>query len=249
MNQRFASQHWPKRDAIGQRLRIVGRQGDGAWVTVVGIAPNIAQNRLTRQFDPLVYLPYPRRTIESPRAFGDRWLLVRTSLPPSALVNDFRNQVATIDPEQSIGIGPVPLTTLMSRSHQFKAFTTTLFLIFAAVALLLASIGLHAVIAYSVRRRTQEMGIRLAIGASAGDILGLVAREGMAPLGIGLAIGLIGSLGINRLLQLQLIQVSPGDPLTYAIATMVLVASAALGCWFPARRAMTVDPAIALRHE
>jgi putative ABC transport system permease protein len=137
----------------------------------------------------------------------------------------------------------------MSRSHQFKAFTTTLFLIFAAVALLLASVGLHAVIAYSVRRRTHEMGIRLAIGASAGDILSLVAREGMAPLGIGLAIGLIGSLGINRLLQLQLIQVSPGDPLTYAIATVVLVASAALGCWIPARRAMTVDPAIALRHE
>jgi putative ABC transport system permease protein len=89
----------------------------------------------------------------------------------------------------------------------------------------------------------------MAIGASAGDILSLVAREGMAPLGIGLAIGLIGSLGINRLLQLQLIQVSPGDPLTYAIATVVLVASAALGCWIPARRAMTVDPAIALRHE
>ena len=249
VNERFASQHWPNRDAIGQRLRIVGRQGDGAWMTVVGIAPNIAQNRLTRQFDPLVYLPYPRRGIESPRAFGDRWLLVRAGLPPSALVNDFRNQVAAIDPEQSIGIGPVPLTTLMSRSHQFKAFTTTLFLIFAAVALLLASVGLHAVIAYSVRRRTQEMGIRLAIGASAGDILSLVAREGMAPLGIGLAIGLIGSLGINRLLQLQLIQVSPGDPLTYAIATVVLVASAALGCWIPARRAMTVDPAIALRHE
>ena len=249
VNQRFASQHWPNRDAIGQRLRIGGRPDDGAWVTVVGIAPNIAQNRLTRQFDPLVYLPYPRRTIESPRAFGDRWLLVRASLPPSALVNDFRNQVAAIDPEQSIGIGPVPLTTLISRSHQFKAFTTTLFLIFAAVALLLASVGLHAVIAYSVRRRTQEMGIRLAIGATAGDILRLVAREGMAPLGIGLAIGLVGSLGINRLLQLQLIQVSPGDPLTYAIATVVLVASAALGCWIPARRAMGVDPAIALRHE
>ena len=249
VNQRFASQHWPNRDAIGQRFRIVGRQGDGEWLTVVGIAPNIAQNRLTRQFDPLVYLPYPRRTIESPRAFGDRWLLVRASLPPSALVDDFRNQVAAIDPEQSIGIGPMPLATLMSRSHQFKAFTTTLFLIFAAVALLLASVGLHAVIAYSVRRRTQEMGIRLAMGATAGDILRLVARESMVPLGIGLAIGLIGSLGINRLLQAQLIQVSPGDPLTYAMATAVLVASAALGCWIPARRAMTVDPAIALRHE
>ena len=137
---------------------------------------------------------------------------------------------------------------LMSRNYQFKAFTTTLFLIFAAIALLLASIGLHAVIAYSVSRRTQEMGIRLAVGATARDILTLVMRQGLLPLGIGLAIGLAGSLGINRLLQSQLVEVSPGDPLTYGIATMVLVASAVLGCWIPARRAMRLDPLVALRR-
>jgi len=249
VNERFARQHWPGGDAIGQRLRLVDRQGDGDWMTVIGIAPNIAQNRLTRQLDPLVYVPYPQRAIESPRAFGDRWLLVRTGLPPVTLVNSFRSALTAIDPEQSIGIGPAPLSDLISRSSQFKAFTTTLFLIFAAVALLLASIGLHAVIAYSVRRRTQEMGIRLAIGATTHDILGLVAREGMAPVGIGLAVGLIASLGSNRLLEAQLIQVSPVDPLTYAIATAVLVASAAVGCWIPVRRAMNVDPVIALRHD
>ena len=198
--------------------------------------------------DPLVYLPYPQRATESPRAFGDRWLLLRTSLPPSSLVSSIRSEIAAIDPEQSIGIGPVPLIRLMSRSYQFKAFTATLFLIFAVIALLLASIGLHAVIAYSVSRRTQEMGIRLAIGATARDILTLVMQQGMLPLAMGLAIGLPGSLGINRLLQSQLIQVSPGDPLTYAIATMMLVASAALGCWIPARRAMRLDPLVALRQ-
>jgi putative ABC transport system permease protein len=138
---------------------------------------------------------------------------------------------------------------LMSRNYQFKAFTTTLFMIFAAIALLLASIGLHAVIAYSVSRRTQEMGIRLAIGATAGDILALVMRQGMRPFGAGLAVGLAGSLGINGLLQSQLVQVSPGDPLTYAIATVVLVVSAALGCWIPARRAMRLDPLAALRQH
>ena len=249
VNERFASQHWPAGDAIGRRLRLAGRQGIGDWMTVVGIVPNIAQDRMTRQFDPLVYLPFPQRpALETPRAFGDRWLLVRTSTSPAALVSSFRREITAIDPEQSIGIGPVPLVRLMSRNYQFKAFTTTLFLIFAVIALLLASIGLHAVIAYSVSRRTQEMGIRLAIGATAGDILALVMRQGMRPLGIGLGIGLVGSLGMNQLLQSQLVEVSPGDPLTYAIATVVLVASAALGCVIPARRAMRLDPLIALRQ-
>jgi putative ABC transport system permease protein len=167
---------------------------------------------------------------------------------PEDLTNSFRRAVAAVDPEQSIGFGPAPLIRLMSRSYQFKAFTTTLFLIFAAIALLLASIGLHAVIAYSVSRRTQEMGIRLAIGATARDILALVMRQGMRPLGIGLVIGLAGSLGVNRLLQSQLVQVSAADPLTYGIAVLVLAASAAVGCWIPARRAMKLDPLVALRH-
>ncbi|HEU4993504.1 MAG TPA: FtsX-like permease family protein [Gemmatimonadaceae bacterium] len=249
VNERFASEHWPEGNAIGGRLRLAGRQGTGDWMTIVGIVPNIVQNRLTRQVDPLVYLPFPQRPdLESPRAFGDRWLLVRTSTAATALVNSFRSEITAIDPEQSIGIGPLPLIQLMSRSYQFKAFTTTLFLICAAMALLLASIGLHAVIAYSVSRRTQEMGIRLAIGATAGDILALVMRQGMLPLSVGLAIGLVGSLGLNQLLQSQLVEVSPGDPLTYVIATLVLVASAALGCAIPARRAMRLDPVVALRQ-
>jgi putative ABC transport system permease protein len=249
VNQRFASEHWPPGDAIGRRLRLTGRQGAGEWMTVIGIAPNITQNRMTRQLDPLVYLPYPERpALETPRAFGDRWLLIRTSTPPDNVASSFRREVTAVDSEQSIGTGPVPLIRLMSRSYQFKAFTTTLFLVFAALALLLAAIGLYAVIAYSVSRRTQEMGIRLAIGATSGDILTLVMRQGMLPLGIGLVIGLIGSLGINQLLQSQLVHVSAADPLSHGVATLVLIASAALGCWIPARRAMRVDPLVALRQ-
>ena len=250
VNERFAKQHWPTTDPIGRRIRLTGRDGSGAWATVVGVVPNIAQNRITRQFDPLIYMPFPEHpATESPRAFGDRWLLVRTSVPPASLVNSFRREIGAIDPEQSIGFGPIPLMQLMSRTYQFKAFTTTLFLLFAAIALLLASIGLHAVIAYSVSRRTHEMGIRLAVGATARDILALVMREGLRPLGVGLAIGLAGSLGVNRLLQSQLVQVSPGDPVTYGIATIVLVLSAALGCWIPARRAMKLDPLVALKQQ
>jgi putative ABC transport system permease protein len=128
-------------------------------------------------------------------------------------------------------------------------FYGSMFLIFAAIALLLASIGLYAVIAHSVSQRTQEIGIRMAVGAKARDILKLVFAQGMIPLGIGLALGLAASLAVNRVLKSMLVQISPSDPITLMVASAVLILSATLGCWIPARRAMRVDPAVALRHE
>jgi putative ABC transport system permease protein len=128
-------------------------------------------------------------------------------------------------------------------------FYGSLFLIFAAIALLLASIGLYSVIAHSVSQRTQEIGVRIAIGASTRDILKLVFVQGMIPLGIGLTIGLAASLAVNRLLQSMLVQVSPADPITLVTASAALILSAALGCLIPARRAMRVDPVVALRNE
>jgi putative ABC transport system permease protein len=113
----------------------------------------------------------------------------------------------------------------------------------------LASIGLYSVIAHSGSQRTQEIGVRMAIGATAGDILKLVFVQGMIPLGIGLLIGLAASLAVNRLLQSMLVQVSPADPITLLIASAVLILSATLGCLIPARRAMRVDPVVALRNE
>jgi len=124
-----------------------------------------------------------------------------------------------------------------------------MFLIFAAVALLLASIGLYTVIAHSVTQRTQEIGVRMAIGATTRDILALVLRQGMIPLGIGLAIGLTASLAVNQLLKSMLVQVSPADPVTLLVASGVLILAALLGCLIPARRAIRVDPVDALRHE
>ena len=113
----------------------------------------------------------------------------------------------------------------------------------------MASIGLYTVIAHSVSQRTQEIGIRIAIGATARDILKLVFAQGMLPLAIGLTIGLAASLAVNRLLQSMLVQVSPADPITLAVVSAVLVLSAALGCLIPARRAMRVDPLVALKYE
>jgi putative ABC transport system permease protein len=124
-----------------------------------------------------------------------------------------------------------------------------LFTLFAAVALLLAAVGLYAVVAHAVGRRTQEIGVRMAMGATSLDVLRLVLKQGLAPVGLGLAIGLIGSLGVTPVLRSLLVRVSPADPLTLIGASIVLVAAGVLGCLIPARRAGRVDPAVPLRHE
>ena len=121
--------------------------------------------------------------------------------------------------------------------------------IFALIALLLAAIGLYAVIAHSISQRTKEIGVRMALGAAAGNIRGMVLRDGMLPVAIGMILGLAASLAVNRILQSQLVGVSPYDPATMAGAPMVLILVALLACLIPARRAMNVDPAVALRHE
>jgi ABC-type antimicrobial peptide transport system permease subunit len=142
----------------------------------------------------------------------------------------------------------------MSISERMERFWDSrfyggLFLIFAAIALLLASVGLYTVIAHSVSQRTQEIGIRMAIGGTPRDILKLVVRQGMLPLAIGLTIGLATSFAVNRLLTSVLVQTSPADPVTLVAASGVLILAGTLGCLIPARRAMHVDPVVALRNE
>lgn len=178
---------------------------------------------------------------------GARFFLLRTRVAPESLENAFRREVRAQDADLPI-YGPFPLTERLERYWDSR-FYGVLFLIFAAIALLLASIGLYTVIAHAVSQRAQEIGIRMAIGATARDILRLVFAQGMLPLGIGLAIGLAASLGINRLLQSMLVSISPWDPITLIAASAVLIVAAMLGCVIPARRAMRVDPAVALRYE
>jgi ABC-type antimicrobial peptide transport system permease subunit len=149
----------------------------------------------------------------------------------------------------TIAVGPVSLAENLARSYQYKGVSGGLFLVFAVIALLLASIGLYAVIAHSVNRRTQEIGVRMAIGATRGDIREMIFRQGMLPLGIGLAIGLAASVPVNRVLKSALVQVSPMDPVSLIAASAALIFAAILGCVIPARRAMRVNPVEALRQE
>ena len=177
------------------------------------------------------------------------WVFARTRVPPASLGTAFRHEVQALDADLPIWIGPFTLTERLSAIYWNRGLYGTLFLIFAAMALLLASIGLYAVIAHSVSQQTREIGVRMALGATARDMLSLVFRQGMFPVGIGLTVGLAASLALNRLLQAELVQVSPGDPIVFVVTSVTLILSAALGCYLPARRAARVDPLVALRYE
>jgi putative ABC transport system permease protein len=215
-------------------------------LTVVGVASNVVQNSADRQaHDPVVYRPYrqqPQRAM---------WVIVRAGVPLAALAPAFRREIGAIDADLPIWIGPLALDDLMDAMGNYWRLgnNAALFAVFAAIALFLAAIGLYAVVASAVHRRTQEIGIRIAIGATAQDVLMLVFMQGMLPSAIGLAIGLAGSLAVTPILKTQLVRVSPIDPITLIAAATVLILAAALGCVIPASRAMRVDPIVALRHN
>ncbi len=174
--------------------------------------------------------------------------VARTRVPPGSLGTAFRRAVQAIDADLPT-IGPSTLAASLVSNYRSNRLNGALFLIFAAIALMLASIGLYAVVAHSVSQRTQEIGIRKAMGATARDVLTLVFKQGLLPVGIGLTIGLGAAVVVTPVLRSQLVQVSPTDPLTFVIASTVLIVSATLGCLIPALRAMRIDPMVALRVE
>ena len=244
VNQAFASRHWPGEDPLGKRLRLFGSESESSpWLTVVGVVSNVVQNDRTRQaFDPLVYVPYEQHAQPNMFAF------VRTNVAPANLAAAVRREIYAMDPRLPV---PAlwPLTERFDRAYGFERNVASLLLFFAGVALLLASVGVYTTISFATTRRVREIGVRLAIGATGGDILKLVFRQGTLPVVAGLIIGLAVSLAVTRLVRAQLIGVSPADPITLASASSVLGLCAALGCWMSARRAMRVDPVVALKCE
>ena len=250
MNQSFAARYWPREEPLGKRLRYIDRNKPAEWLTVVGVVPNIMQGDPTRrQFKPLVYLPFR----QAPTALA--YFLLRTGVPPEQVAQAVRAEIQKAGSRRD----PGKFTTLkasfgfdpdrMDRAHSEMGKYAAVAPIFAVMALLLAAVGLYAVIAHSVSQRTKEIGVRMAIGAAAADVREDDLRDGMWPVAIGMILGLAASLAVNRILQSQLVGVSPYDPVTMAAAPAILILVALLACQIPARRAMNVDPAVALRHD
>jgi putative ABC transport system permease protein len=191
--------------------------------------------------DPDIFIPLPERR-------RDLSLLVRTSLDPAGLAPNVRAAIHEIDRTAPV-YNMASMNESMGQQTARSRFTSWLMGIFAVVALVLAMVGVYGVMSYAVTRRTQEIGIRMALGARRGDVLRLIVRQGMLVIFIGIAAGLAASLTLTRLLQTLLYGVTPTDMLTFASVPLVLICVALFACWAPALRASRVDPLIALRNE
>ena len=243
VNESFAAKYWPGEEPLGKRIRVMDENLPGAWLTVVGVVPDVLQNfRQTLERDPLIYVPFA----EKPQR--QTFLVARTGVPPASLSDPFRREVQRIDDNLAV----YEVRTLENRIAESRLGVSLfggIYSVFAGVATLLAAVGLYAVIAHSVNQRRREIGLRMALGATRRDIMRLVFAQGIKPLVPGLAIGLLLALGVKRALPAEVVGVSSGDPVTFIAAIFVLLLAALLGCVVPARRAMRVDPMIALRCE
>ena len=244
VSQRFVTMFFPNDDPIGRRIRLTTVNGSAnvapAWATIIGISPTVRQQYL-QDIDPVVYAP------DRAAAVGIT-LMVRGQSAPGATAPLIRAGLSGLDPDISLG-AIRPLEELMTQSRWGHRVFGVMLTVFAFISLALAAIGLYAVTAYSVAQRTQEIGVRMALGAQGGAVVWLFVKRTMLSLGIGLGVGLVGALGLGRLLQSFLIQTSPTDATTLAGIAVLLTAVSLAACVVPAQRATRVDPVVALRCE
>jgi predicted permease len=238
----LAREYWPNEDPVGKHIRL---DSNDPWATIVGI---VGHTKNTDLAGDTVKGKYYFSMLQSTFLLGANTFLVHTSSDPARASAALRDAVHAVDPTLAVSQMRL-LSDMVARSLAPRRFVVTLLGIFAALALLMAVIGLYGVISYSVAQRTQELGIRMALGAQTREVLGLVIGEGMQLAGAGALIGLGVSLAFSRLLKNQLFRVSAFDPLTFGVMALVLIAAALSACYIPARRATRVDPMEALRYE
>jgi hypothetical protein len=253
INQTMARRYWPKGDAIGRQLRILGLKdeppyqpaaaGSEGWLQIVGVAADARNDGLRSSIKPAVYVPYSLRL----RMFTQ--ILVRTRVPPLSVLRDVRAQLVQIDREQQVmRVRDLEgwITGLPEYAQQ--RLVATLFAIFSVLALVLAAAGLYSVVSYGVATRTNEFGIRMALGAKAADVVRIVLSATSVNVGAGLAAGLVLSLIFDRVAATW-VKESSRDPVILGGVTLLLATVAGLACLAPARRAAAVDPMEALRYE
>jgi putative ABC transport system permease protein len=242
VNEALASQYWPNQDVIGKRLGFEDDPSKQSWREIVGVVGNVKHKGLETEANPEVYLPYQ----QFPRNFMS--VVVRTSSDPLSMIPAIRSQVFTIDKDQPV-FDIMTMDQRVAKSVASSRFVMLLLGAFSVLALGLAALGLYGAMSYLVTQRTQEIGLRMALGARRIDVFKLVVGKGMRLAIIGTAIGLVASLALTRVMGTLLFEVTPTDALTFVIVSVVLLTVALLACYIPARRATNVDPLTSLRYE
>ncbi|HEV2299050.1 MAG TPA: ABC transporter permease [Candidatus Acidoferrales bacterium] len=238
----FVRAYWPDENPIGKRVHLGGTGSKSPWLTIVGVVGHVHYHALEAPSRAELYWP------EDQRPYNTMSLAIRTAQDPLALMQAVKEQVQAVDPDQPI-YQVRTISQLKSEWVSRRFLTLLLVGLFAAFALILAAIGIFGVMAHSVTRRTHEIGIRLALGANPQNVMRMILGQGAALTGIGLAIGLIASFALTRLMSAILYGVSVTDPVTFAAVGVLLMLVALAACYVPARRAMRVDPMVALRYE
>jgi putative ABC transport system permease protein len=242
VTQAMADYFWPGRDPIGQRLRISNGSDQDPWSEVVGVVGDIRQHHLERNPRPALYVPYAQ----------DPWpfvaVVVRTKVDPASAASSVQSAIHAVDPDQPV-YDVRTMKEVESVSIAPQRLQLILLGLFAILALALACTGIYGVMAYFVVQRTREIGVRMALGAQARDVIGMIVGEGLRMALLGAALGLLGSAFLMRVLSGLLFGVTPRDPLTFCAVAAILTGVALLACYIPARRATVLDPLVALRYE
>jgi putative ABC transport system permease protein len=241
INEAFARKHWPNGDAVGKRIKSYGPLDKAPWMEIVGVVQDV-KHELNIPVTPDFYFPYAQDV------WSSMVVVARTKVDPASLANALRQQVWAIDKDQAV-FDVRTMTEVRSISVAMYSSGSVMLGIFAGLALLLASIGIYGVMAFAVTQRTQEIGIRMALGARALDVLKLVIKHGMKLVVLGIAIGLVGSWALTRFMKELLFGVEPTDLLTLSVVSLCLLVAALAACYIPARRATKVEPLEALRYE
>jgi predicted permease len=251
INETMARRFWPDENPLGKRVKLGGPQRPYPWMEIVGIIEDVKHDGLDAPVGPEMYMPYAQTPFSQMPAglrFLSISLVARGGSDHPSLATAMRAEIKALDKDQPI-TNIRTLDQLLANSVSQHRFYLILLAFFGAVALILAAVGMYGVISYTVRQRTHEIGVRMAFGAQAGDVLKLVIRYGMKLTLIGALIGLAGALALTRLMKTLLFEVSATDPLTFAGVSTLLALVALLACYVPARRATKVDPLVALRVE
>ena len=243
ISESLAREKWPNEDPIGHTIEFGNMDGDLRLLTVVGVVGDVRERSLEKPPRPTIYVNYRQR----PQTTYHFSAVVRTAGDPASVIASARKIVRELNPD--VPPSTSSFTTIFAASTSGRRFNLVLFGIFAGTALLLAIAGIYGVLAYSVARRTREIGVRMALGATSGNVMRLILGQATVTTSIGIFLGLVGSFILMRFLQSMLFEVGAADPLTFAAVALLLVGVALLAAYLPARRATKVDPIVALRYE